>query len=42
VSQLQRWDFVRVIPAHFDAPLKMGPKALGDVFAFLKKGSNEV
>eukprot|EP00962_Isochrysis_galbana_P009801 scaffold2722_cov197-Isochrysis_galbana.AAC.3 len=42
VSQLQQWDFERVIPAHFDAPINIGPKALDDAFAFLSDGKNEV
>jgi hypothetical protein len=41
VAQLQRWNFERVVPAHFDAPLDIGPKALDDAFAFLAKGENE-
>jgi len=30
---VQSWDFVRVIPAHLDAPLAIGPKEFGEAFA---------
>ena len=40
---ISTWDFKRVIPAHLDAPLNIGPKEFVDTFAFVKqKGRNEV
>ena len=37
-----RWDFERVIPAHLDAPLTIGPSQFEDAFGFTKSGKNEV
>jgi len=36
------WDFERVVPAHFDAPIAAGPAELAAAFDFLKTGKNEV
>jgi hypothetical protein len=42
VDTVQQWDFERVIPAHLDAPLAMGPKEFAETFDFVRKGRNEV
>ena len=42
VEQIMRWDFVRVVPAHFDAPVAATPASLRSAFGFLAKGVNEV
>mmetsp|Transcript_65395 Transcript_65395/g.174202 ORF Transcript_65395/g.174202 Transcript_65395/m.174202 type:complete len:164 (+) Transcript_65395:110-601(+) len=34
------WDFERVVPAHFDAPLALNPSSFRKAFAFLDKGEN--
>ena len=39
---MSKWDFERIVPAHFDAPIKAGPKELAAAFDFLKTGRNEV
>ena len=36
------WDFQRVVPAHFDAPLTVGPAEFRQTFDFLAKGKNDV
>lgn len=36
------WDFQRVVPAHFDAPLTVGPTEFRQTFDFLAKGKNDV
>ncbi len=43
VERVTRWDFERVVPAHLDAPLRVGPEALAATFreAF-GRGRNEV
>ena len=40
--QVQRWDFERVIPAHLDAPLAIGPAEFAKPFQFAANGGNEV
>ena len=42
LSKVSKWDFERIVPAHFDAPIKAGPKELAAAFDFLKTGRNEV
>jgi hypothetical protein len=42
VSKISTWDFERVVPAHFDAPIPMRPKEFVETFDFLAKGKNEV
>ena len=39
---MTKWDFETVVPAHFDAPLKVTPSELGASFAFLKSRRNDV
>ena len=42
VNVIKQWDFVRVIPAHLDAPLAVGPAEFTETFEFAFKGKNEV
>lgn len=42
VETVRSWDFTRVVPAHFDAPLPMKPADFATAFDFLKRGVNEV
>lgn len=42
VEKVQRWSFDRVVPAHLDAPLAVGPKEFGEPFDFARNGGNEV
>ena len=42
MQRVASWDFVSVVPAHFDAPLAVGPKKFASTFDFLAKGTNEV
>ena len=42
LSKVTSWDFDRVVPAHFDAPIAAGPKEFAQAFDFLAKGKNEV
>ncbi|CAB9504339.1 expressed unknown protein [Seminavis robusta] len=45
VNKVGQWDFVRVIPAHLDAPLAVGPSQFRDTYDFLQRdpsGGNEV
>jgi len=42
VDTVSGWDFERVVPAHLDAPLAIGPAQFAETFAFLRKGRNEV
>lgn len=44
VDKVASWDFVRVVPAHLDAPLAIGPTEFAAPFAFLRNedGRNEV
>lgn len=37
--QVANWNFQRIIPCHFDAPLMAGPQQFLSAFAFLKKQS---
>ena len=39
---ITKWGFDRVIPAHFDAPLALGPAELRKAFAFVDEGRNSV
>ncbi|EOD38128.1 hypothetical protein EMIHUDRAFT_200596 [Emiliania huxleyi CCMP1516] len=39
---VQRWDFERVVPAHLDAPIAMGPAQFAEPFDFARDGGNEV
>jgi Domain of unknown function (DUF4336) len=39
--QVASWNFQRIIPCHFDAPLAAGPQQFLSAFAFLKKQSSE-
>lgn len=41
VEKVQTWDFVRVVPAHLDAPLNIGPKQFAEPFDFARNGGNE-
>ena len=36
------WEFQTVVPAHFDAPLRLSPSQFASTFGFLEKGTNEV
>ena len=42
VNKVQKWSFERVIPAHLDAPLNIGPKEFSATYDFIRKGKNEV
>lgn len=42
VDKVSQWNFERVVPAHLDAPLDMGPKEFRSNFDFIRKGANEV
>lgn len=42
VSKVQRWSFERVVPAHLDAPLAIGPAQFAEPFEFARNGGNEV
>jgi hypothetical protein len=42
VNAIAKWDFHRVIPAHLDAPLEIGPEQFAETFDFVKRGKNEV
>ena len=42
LDTVTRWDFTRVIPAHLDAPLDIGPEQFARAFDFVKSGRNEV
>ena len=42
VSTVQRWDFERVVPAHLDAPIALGPAQFAEPFDFARGGGNEV
>mmetsp|Transcript_16154 Transcript_16154/g.32402 ORF Transcript_16154/g.32402 Transcript_16154/m.32402 type:complete len:232 (-) Transcript_16154:322-1017(-) len=41
VDKVQTWDFERVVPAHLDAPLAIGPKEFAQPFSFARNGGNE-
>lgn len=42
VDTIASWQFERIVPAHFDAPLQSTPKEFADSFGFLRSGTNEV
>lgn len=42
LAKVTQWKFVRVIPAHLDSPLAIGPKEFAKVFDFVKLGRNKV
>jgi hypothetical protein len=42
VDKVKKWKFERVVPAHLDSPIAMGPSEFVETFAFLQKGRNEV
>lgn len=42
VDKVSQWNFERVVPAHLDAPLEMGPKEFRLTFDFIREGVNEV
>ena len=42
LDRVTQWSFERVIPAHFDAPLAIGPTELRKAFAFLDESKNTV
>jgi hypothetical protein len=42
VDKVKKWSFERVIPAHLDAPLNIGPKEFSATYDFIRKGQNEV
>lgn len=37
-----QWKFQRVVPAHLDAPLNIGPKEFAAAFAWIESGENNV
>lgn len=41
VDAVRRWDFERVVPAHLDAPLALGPAQFAEPFEFARNGGNE-
>jgi hypothetical protein len=42
LEKVTKWNFVRVIPAHLDSPLAIGPTEFAEAFDFVKSGRNEV
>jgi len=42
VAKVQSWEFERVVPAHLDAPISIGPADFGAPFDFAARGGNEV
>ena len=38
VDRVTAWDFERIVPAHFEAPIAAGPKDFAAAFDFLKTG----
>lgn len=42
MNLVKQWDFVRVVPAHLDAPLSVGPAEFAETFEFAFKGKNQV
>ena len=42
IDTVTSWDFERVVPAHFDAPIAAGPAEFRATFDFIAKGKNEV
>ncbi len=41
-DKVARWDFKRIIPCHFDAPIEATPSQFRQAFSFLEKHSNNV
>lgn len=42
VDTVKEWDFKRVVPAHLDAPLSIGPAEFAQTFDFIREGRNQV
>jgi len=42
VDKVKHWDFERVVPAHLDAPLAIGPQEFAETYNYIRKGKNEV
>mmetsp|Transcript_11781 Transcript_11781/g.29853 ORF Transcript_11781/g.29853 Transcript_11781/m.29853 type:complete len:468 (-) Transcript_11781:93-1496(-) len=42
VDKVKQWPFKRVIPAHLDAPLNIGPKEFSTTYDFIRNGKNQV
>ena len=42
VDVVRRWQFERVIPAHLDAPLAVGPEQFASTYKFALDGRNDV
>eukprot|EP00873_Tetraselmis_striata_P045854 jgi/Tetstr1/466118/TSEL_010681.t1 len=42
VDKVKQWDFERVVPAHFNAPLNIGPAEFSETYDFIRRGANEV
>ena len=42
VQKVKKWDFERVVPAHLDAPLKIGPAEFTRPFDYILSGKNTV
>ena len=42
VDKVVKWDFVRVVPQHLNAPLAIGPKEFAEPFEFIAEGRNKV
>ena len=42
VDKVKQWPFKRVIPAHLDAPLNIGPKEFSATYDFIRNGRNQV
>jgi hypothetical protein len=40
-DRVAKWDFTRVIPCHFDAPISVTPQQFRRAFSFLEKGSTD-
>jgi len=42
VDKVTQWPFERVVPAHLDAPLNIGPAQFAEAFEYVRSGRNEV
>jgi len=42
VDTVSQWDFTKIVPAHLDAPLSVGPAQFRETFDYARKGLNEV
>jgi hypothetical protein len=42
IDVVTEWDFKRVVPAHLDAPLDIGPSQFKEAFEWVSNGKNEV